>query len=213
MREKETLLAEIHHRVKNNLAAVTGMLQLQLFQEEDEELSKKLIDSMMRIKSIANIHEQLYQSKSFSKIDLGKSLEPLASAVIETMKTDTEIDLKFDLIPVELSVSEAIPCSLIVNEVITNIVKHAFTRKKKGEIFIQLSSVGEDRIELKILDDGNGLPKNFPIEADKKLGMELIITLSEQIKADYEYSQDGHKTMFKMVFSVEQNEEMILSHG
>lgn len=213
LREKETLLAEIHHRVKNNLAAVTGMLQLQLFQEENEELSKKLIDSMMRIKSIANIHEQLYQSKSFSKIDLGKSLEPLASAVIETMKTDTEIDLKFDLIPVELSVSEAIPCSLIVNEVITNIVKHAFTGKKRGQIYIQLSSDDQDRIELKILDDGNGLPKNFPHETDKKLGMELIITLSEQIKADYEYSQNGHKTMFRMVFSIGQNEEMILNHG
>jgi two-component sensor histidine kinase len=193
--EKETLLAEIHHRVKNNLAAVTGMLQLQLFQEENEELSEKLIDSMMRIKSIANIHEQLYNSKSFSRIELGRSLEQLISTVIETMGTGTEIELQVESDDVTISVNEAIPCSLVVNEVVTNIIKHAFTGMKNGMIRLKVRSSKNNACLIEISDNGVGLPDGFPEKADKKLGMELISTLTRQLEADYGYrSGDGDET-------------------
>jgi two-component sensor histidine kinase len=200
LEEKETLLAEIHHRVKNNLAAVTGMLQLQVFQEENEELTEKLIDSMMRIKSIANIHEQLYQSKSFSRIDLGKSLEQLISTVIDTMQTGTDIELRFETDTVEISVNEAIPCSLVVNEVITNIVKHAFPGKNEGVISVNLISTGATSCRLEIIDNGVGLPKGFPGKADKKLGMELITTLTRQLEAEFGYSDNQGTTIFYMEF-------------
>lgn len=198
--EKETLLAEIHHRVKNNLAAVTGMLQLQLFQEENEELSEKLIDSMMRIKSIANIHEQLYQSKSFSRINLGKSLEQLITTVIETMQTGTNIELKFNMDKVEISVNEAIPCSLIVNEVVTNIVKHAFPERDNGTIAVQLTQTKPETCRLEIIDNGVGLPEGFPEKTNKKLGMELISTLTQQVEADYGYTDNNGATIFFMEF-------------
>ncbi|MBE9048148.1 PAS domain-containing protein [Pleurocapsales cyanobacterium LEGE 10410] len=200
--EKETLLAEIHHRVKNNLAAVTGMLQLQVFQEEDEELTEKLTDSMMRIKSIANIHEQLYQSNSFSRIDLGKSLEQLLATVIETMKTETEIRFSFQTDTVDISVNEAIPCSLVVNEVVTNIVKHAFPGRKEGQIHVQLTAKKPSSCRLEIVDDGVGLPEGFPESADKKLGMELITTLTRQLEADFGYIDQKGSTTFFMEFSI-----------
>ncbi|MDX1591243.1 MAG: histidine kinase dimerization/phosphoacceptor domain -containing protein [Balneolaceae bacterium] len=204
LEEKETLLAEIHHRVKNNLAAVTGMLQLQLFQEENEELSEKLIDSMMRIKSIANIHEQLYNSNSFSRIDLGRSLEQLISTVIETMGTGTDIELQVETDDVTISVNEAIPCSLVVNEVVTNIIKHAFTGMEKGIIQLRVKSRGNASAScsIEIIDNGIGLPEGFPEKADKKLGMELISTLTRQLEADYGYrTADGEgTTAFYMAF-------------
>ncbi|PWN08172.1 sensor histidine kinase [Rhodohalobacter mucosus] len=200
LEEKETLLAEIHHRVKNNLAAVTGMLQLQLFQEENEQLSEKLIDSMMRIKSIANIHEQLYQSKSFSRIDLGRSLEQLITTVIETMQTGTEITLQCESDDVEISVNEAIPCSLVVNEIVTNIIKHAFTKKPDGIINLRVASKSPGTCRIEITDNGVGLPDGFPEKADKKLGMELISTLTRQLEADYGYDDSGDTTTFYMEF-------------
>lgn len=198
--EKETLLAEIHHRVKNNLAAVTGMLQLQLFQEDNEQLSEKLIDSMMRIKSIANIHEQLYQSKSFSRINLGRSLEQLITTVIETMQTGTEITMHYESDEVEISVNEAIPCSLVVNEIVTNIIKHAFTDRTEGTIKLQVMSNEPNNCRIEIIDNGVGLPKGFPEKADKKLGMELISTLTRQLEANYGYDDSGDTTTFHMEF-------------
>lgn len=200
LEEKETLLAEIHHRVKNNLAAVTGMLQLQLFQEENEQLSEKLIDSMMRIKSIANIHEQLYQSKSFSKINLGRSLEQLMATVIETMQTGTDITMQYESDEVEISVNEAIPCSLVVNEIVTNIIKHAFTEKTEGTIKLKVISKEPGACRIEITDNGIGLPEGFPEKTDKKLGMELISTLTRQLEAEYGYDDNGDSTTFYMDF-------------
>lgn len=184
--EKETLLAEIHHRVKNNLAVVSGMLQIQAFKESDEEFQKKLMDSTMRIKSMANIHEQLYQSQSFSNMDFDVGLKNLVQTIIDTMSDGKSIQTSFDLEPVKLNINQAVPCSLMVNEVITNSLKHAFNEQKNGLISVYLEKNG-DVLHLKITDNGTGFQKNIDSLENTSLGLELINTLARQLDAEYQY--------------------------
>lgn len=186
LKEKETLLAEIHHRVKNNLAVVSGMMQLQAFEEEDEEMRSKLLDCVVRIGSMAHIHEQLYQSNSFSRLNFSRNLESLIDSIIDTIQDHARIEVQYELVPLELNVNQAIPSSLIVNEVITNILKHAFREREKGRIEVTLSEE-KGKIVLRIADDGVGLPDDFEVEDSQTLGLNLINTLAEQLQAEYSY--------------------------
>ena len=199
LNEKETLLSEIHHRVKNNLAIVSGLMQLQAFNTDNEEFAKMLNVSVSRMRSIAGIHEQLYQSKSFSSIDLSESLKRLITEVINTMQIPTKIRQDLDLQSVSLSMDQALPCSLIVNEVITNTLKHAFVESEEGTISVHLSEKN-NRVTLEISDDGVGLPEDFDIEKSDSLGMELINTLSEQLGAVISYQPDSKGTRFEISF-------------
>ncbi|MCC5914004.1 MAG: PAS domain-containing protein [Balneolaceae bacterium] len=201
LKEKETLLAEIHHRVKNNLALISSMLQLQAFKDENKEFQSKLLDSTIRIKSIANIHEQLYQASSFSEMEFGDSIRRLIVTIQNTIQTTLHLDFEYDLDSVELKVTEAIPCSLIVNEVITNIIKHAYPERDKGEVQISLKR-SDESISLTIQDDGVGLPEDFNEAESGSLGLQLIQTLSKQIGAEYTYSSCDKGTTFKLNFSV-----------
>ena len=204
LKEKETLLAEIHHRVKNNLAVVASMMQMQAHITDDENLSLNLIDSVLRIKSMANIHEHLYQSKSFVDINFSENIKVLVSNILNTMQLNTDIDLSFRCDEVLLNVNQAIPCSLIVNEVITNSIKHAFKNRDNGEITIKLFQKGE-QIILKIRDNGVGLPSGFSIEATQSLGLQLIRTLSEQLRAEYEFLPDTNGCSFQLQFEIQNN--------
>lgn len=199
LNEKEILLAEIHHRVKNNLAAISGMLQLQAFEEESSSVREKLLDSVTRIVSMASIHEQLYQSKSFSKLNFSANLENLVTKIVNTMQIKTPIELDFDLDPVQLNINQAIPYSLIVNEVITNILKHAFKGKKKGKITFKLTEKG-DHLNLLIKDNGAGMPEGVEDRPDKSLGLRLIDILSQQLKATYKYNSTKSGTVFSIQF-------------
>jgi PAS domain S-box-containing protein len=204
LKEKETLLAEIHHRVKNNLAVVASMMQMQAHITDDENLSLNLIDSVLRIKSMANIHEHLYQSKSFVDINFSENVKVLVSNILNTMQLKTDIDLDFRCDDVLLNVNQAIPCSLIVNEIITNSIKHAFTNRDHGEITIELFQKG-DKINLKIMDNGVGLPSGFSIESTQSLGLQLIRTLSEQLRAEYEFLPDNNGATFQLQFEIQNN--------
>jgi two-component sensor histidine kinase len=138
LREKESLLAEIHHRVKNNLAIISGILNLQIIQEDDDVLAEKLTDSILRIQAIARIHEQLYESESFSSINFPEAVEKLVTTIIESMQFDTVISLDFKVDEsIKLDMETAVPCSLILNEIITNILKHAFKNRNSGHISVQ----------------------------------------------------------------------------
>lgn len=186
LKEKETLLSEIHHRVKNNLAVISSMLQLQSFQEDNKELTDKLTDSIMRIKSIANIHEQLYESKSFSNMEFGDNLKKLIGTIIQTIQTRTKLQLQYNLDSITLNVQQAVPCSLIVNEVMTNILKHAYPDSKTGMVKIHLAEINGN-IKLWITDDGVGLPENFNPKELSSLGIQLIQTLTQQLEGSYRY--------------------------
>jgi len=203
LNEKETLLAEIHHRVKNNLAVISGMLQLQSFKETDNEFQKKLMDSTLRIKSMANIHEQLYQSQSFSKMDFETGLKNLIHTIIETMSDGKSVQTEFDTQPVKLNINQAVPCSLIVNEVVTNSLKHAFTKHNEGCISVYLKQ-NESDLELKITDNGPGFKNGSQSKKSSSLGLELIHTLAHQLGADYEYRsrENENGAYFNIEFSV-----------
>jgi two-component sensor histidine kinase len=201
--EKETLLAEIHHRVKNNLAVVSGMLQIQSFKESDEEFQKKLMDSTMRIKSMANIHEQLYQSQSFSNMDFDLGLKNLVQTIIDTMSDGKSVQTSFDLQPVKLNINQAVPCSLIVNEVVTNSLKHAFHGRKDGLISVFLDK-NESTLQMKITDNGSGFKDNIDSMESNSLGLELIRTLARQLDAEYQYRtlENGSGAYFDIEFRV-----------
>lgn len=203
--EKETLLAEIHHRVKNNLAVISGMLQMQSFKDPDEVVQKKLLDSTLRIKSMANIHEQLYQSHSFSNLSFDEGLKTLVATILETMDEDDAIKTNFDVQPIELNINQAVPCSLIVNEVITNCIKHAFDDQEGGLISIKLWQK-QDLLSLQIKDNGSGLLENSTDiqESSSSLGMELINALAIQLDADYIYQsrEDAPGSCFEISFEI-----------
>ena len=200
LREKEVLLAEVHHRVKNNLAVVSAMMQLQAYEEENELIAEKLNDSISRVHTMATIHEILYQSGSFSKLSFSKILEKLIESISSTMVQDKNIDVRFTPVPVELNINQAIPCALIVNEVITNVYKHAFKGRKTGILDVNLSIVN-DLVDVEIKDNGVGLPKTFTSQDAKSLGIHLLKTLATQLEAEYNFNSSDKGTEFRLRFT------------
>ncbi|MBD3615959.1 MAG: PAS domain S-box protein [Gracilimonas sp.] len=191
LREKEMMLAEIHHRVKNNLAVITGLLELQSYSAESESAKRILKDSQMRVNSIAMVHEKLYQSEDFSEVDINQYFEELSGIIHKTMQqSDLEVDIELNIKPVKLPITQAIPCGLLLNEILSNSFKHAFTDSKKGNIKICLSQP-EDKLLLIIQDDGIGLPENSEMDITKSMGMTLIKTLAKQLNASFSFRNEG----------------------
>lgn len=206
LKEKEVMLAEIHHRVKNNLAVISGLLQLQSFSTKNTDVEKALSDSQMRIQSIALVHEMLYESESLAFIEYDQYINDLLQAISSMhLNGNKEIKLISDLDPISLSVNQAIPCSLLVNELIVNAYKHAFQTNQKGEIKVTLRQTNEN-IFLTISDNGTG----FDIEqfnASDSLGATLIKTLTSQLKGNFEILESSlsNGSMFKIEFKRENN--------
>lgn len=199
MQEKDVLLAEIHHRVKNNLAVVSGMMQLQAFGEKNKEVELKLNDSIFRISTMATIHELLYQSGSFSKLEFSKIIEELIISIDTVLNSQKEITKQINKKPIQLNINQAIPCALIINEVITNIYKHAFKNRKKGTITVTLSEE-DKKIKLMIEDDGIGLSNNFKNKTSNSLGMQIIEILTAQLNATHEFKSTNEGTIFALSF-------------
>lgn len=199
LKEKETLLAEIHHRVKNNLAVVSGLMEMQAINTDNEELYQRLIESVLRIKSIAEIHERLYQSDSFAHIQFSEGIKSLTQDIVRTLQTGTKIDLQFNLDHTELNINQSVPCSLLVNEVITNILKHGFKGVDEGTITVNLEEA-ESSLVLEIVDDGNGLPEDFHTKTYTSMGLKLIDLLSEQLEAEIRHETTNGLTTFALTF-------------
>ncbi len=198
--EKEVLLSEIHHRVKNNLAVVSGMMQLQIIEEESEDVIKRLYDSVFRIQTMATIHELLYESSSFSKLFFSDIIKKLVKSIHEALHQNKDISIEYDIERIELNINQAIPSSLIVNEVITNIYKHAFSGKASGNITIDLKQNENDLVQICICDNGVGLPEDFDYNVSGHLGINIIRTLTEQLKADSELTNENGGTTFTLAF-------------
>lgn len=199
LEEKEILLSEIHHRVKNNLAVISGMLQLEAFDERDEKVKAKLMEFVTRIHSIANVHEYLYKASSFSQLNFAESLQSLVEKVVETVQGDMKVCSEFILDPVQLNVNQAMPFSMIVNEVISHILKHSFKSKEKGAIKAELwEHKGE--VNLKIQDNGEGLTDNFYSDDNKPLGLQLIDQLTKQLNGSYSCEPSQGGTLFLLAF-------------
>lgn len=190
LKEKEVLLKEVHHRVKNNLQVISSILNLQSSYVKDEQILSVLRESQNRIKSMSYIHESLYQTKNFSSINFSEYIVNLSNNLFHSYQIfDNFIDLKLKVDPVNLNLDQAIPCGLIVNELITNALKYAFKNKKAGEIFIGISEK-EKTVYIQIEDNGVGLPEGFNYLKTETLGLQLVVTLVEQLDGKLELKSE-----------------------
>lgn len=199
--DEKILLKEIHHRVKNNLNIIIGLLELQSQNIEDVAVKEMFRESINRIRSMAIIHEYLYRSENQSAIDLSLYIESLADnllAVYADTKKELMINYTMDSVFTDFDI--AIPVGLIVNEIITNSIKHAFIERPKGKIDISLEK-NNSKIKLTIKDDGIGVPVNLDIENSKSLGLQLIKLLVSQLNGDYKiYREDGTTVQIEIPF-------------
>jgi len=203
LKEKEILLAEIHHRVKNNLAVISGLLQMQLWETEEEAAEIALKDSQLRVQSIALIHEKLYQSESLSFIEFDQYLRDLLQAIGSTyMDADKEVDIQTDLNSVALNINQAIPCSLLINELIVNAYKHAFKDRDTGIINLKLFN-RDQKVHIHVSDNGVGFSEEEGSSSKESLGMTLVDTLIDQLGGSIKsYSDNG--AHFEVVFTAEE---------
>ena len=184
--EKQSLLGEVHHRVKNNLALVTGLVELQGAKITDPIMKSHLIEIQNRIAAMSLIHEKLYKSSNFSKIDLKDYLHDLIVSLSSFFNKGGNIDVNFDLEQIFVSNKKAIPIALIVNELITNAFKYAFKEVLKGTINVKLKCI-ENQVELSISDSGDGIDKDFNISKSSSLGFKLITIFTKQLKGTLNY--------------------------
>ena len=198
--EKEILLKEVHHRVKNNLQIVSSLLDLQSDYIEDEKSRNIFQDSQNRIRSMALIHQKLYQSESLAFIDLREYIEDLANYLFSTSVHDPDlIHLKVDMGDISLGMDEAVPCGLIVNELISNSLKHAFPDSRGGEIMIR-SRVEDGWIVLTISDNGVGLPPGLDFRNTETLGLQLVTTLVKQLRGRIDINNELGGTVVSITF-------------
>ena len=196
--EKEVLLREIHHRVKNNMQIISSLLNLQIQYEDLDETVGVLKESQGRVKSMAIIHEKLYQSSNFTNINFKEYIEKLIFDIFYSYGITTNtIESVLDIEDIHLNIDTAIPLGLIINELITNSVKYAFP-KSEGTIIIKLKSLPE-QMELIIADDGMGISKDIDLENSKTLGLKLVNTLVDQLEGKLKLNRDNG-TEFKITF-------------
>jgi len=206
LEEKEILLKEIHHRVKNNLQIVSSLLYLQSKRIGDKESLNLFIDSQNRIKSMALIHEKLYRSKDFSKINFNEYIKSLTTHLLQSYKAiGSEINLRINVSDIVFSIDTAIPCGLIINELISNALKYAFPEGRRGTIDLDLFSTNGKSDEnafytLIVSDDGIGFPENIDFQHTKSLGMQLVNNLTKQLDGSIELEKDNG-TQFKIIFN------------
>jgi two-component sensor histidine kinase len=179
LKEKETLLHEIHHRVKNNLAVISSLLNLQMINGNDEKLKEALTDSRNRIQTMATIHETLYQSDNLAAINMDTYLSKLASNIFQSYINSDRISLNVETDDIVIKTKQASSIGLIINELISNSLKHAFPDNQTGEINIRLEQREKDKIELIYADNGMGIPEKINWKESDSLGLQLIKTLVE----------------------------------
>jgi two-component sensor histidine kinase len=181
LKEKEILLQEVHHRVKNNLQVISSMLNLQRRFIEDPKMLDILEESQNRISTMSFIHESLYQNSDFSSIGFTEYLKRLTQNLIHSYsRVATGVALDCTLDDVHINLKQAIPCGLIVNELVSNSLKYAFPNKEGGTINLRVERKGED-IEIEVSDDGVGLPDDFDFETNESLGVYLVQALTDQL--------------------------------
>ncbi len=189
LKEKEVLLAEIHHRVKNNLQIVQSLLDLQSSGVRDPQALEMLKESRNRINSMALIHQILYESKDFARVDFDHVLKRLVPTLVSTYGGAPRVSVAMDTEELPLPLNAAIPAGLIVNELVSNALKHAFAGRPRGEIAVTLRRSGAGAFRLSVGDDGIGFDDGFDIAAAPSLGLKLVGLLTEQIGGSYRLSR------------------------
>ncbi len=178
--EKEVLLREIHHRVKNNMQVISSLLMVQAEKIKDKQMFDIFKESQNRIKSMALIHEKFYQSENFIDVDFNGYVQNFARYLFKSYGVNTnKISLNIEFEDLSLRLDNAIPCGLIINELISNSLKYAFPQERKGEVRIALRLIDEDELELTVSDDGIGMPKALDFRNTDSLGLHLVTILAE----------------------------------
>jgi two-component sensor histidine kinase len=203
--EKEVLLKEIHHRVKNNLQLINSLLNLQSRRIHDEESLEIFEECKNRVDTIALIHEKLYESNDVSNINYGEYVHSLTTHLYDSRPANlSEVKLKITVDDVFLNVDKTIPCALITNELVTNAIKYGFPEgheNDKGEIEVVLKSDGKDKVTLTVSDNGAGLPTDFDINTSETLGMQIIKALVKKLHGSI-YIDRGKRTKFTINFKL-----------
>ncbi len=198
LREREVLLSEIHHRVKNNLQLVSSLLALQA-RTAGVEAQHALAEGQRRIDSIALVHEQLYGSRNLSAVNLARYTEALIPELCRASGAAERVAVVLDLADVELAPERAIPCGLLVSELVTNALKHAFPDQRRGSLTVQLERLPPGRLRLTVKDDGIGLNREFPPGQDASLGLDLVAIFAKQLEAEVVVERDAG-TCFRLTF-------------
>ncbi len=211
--EKNTLLKELYHRTKNNMQVIISMLNLRSYSIDNEIVSTAFDDMIGRIESMSLVHEKLYQSENLSVIKLDEYIEELIPLLVSTDSMwDPEIQMELDLESVSVDIDKAIPCGLIINELISNTYKHAFKNLDSGEIKISLHNLESDKVEIIVADDGVGLPPGFDFRQCNTLGIQTIFALGEdQLHGSVEIliPSGGKGSEWRLVFTKTSGESRI----
>ena len=202
LRDKEALLSEVHHRVKNNLQVVTSLLRLEAGRNTHPPTRSVLGDMQGRIYSMALLHESLYRSGTFASLDLGSYLRQLSSQSFRALAaTPGAIQLQLDLASVQVEMDQALPCGLLVNELLSNCLKHGFPDGRSGEVRVELHALDAGRqLRLRVSDTGVGLPEDFESRRSHSLGLQLVSDLAGQLQGTLEIGS-GPAAEFTITFS------------
>ncbi len=198
--EKEVLLKEIHHRVKNNLQVISSLLRLQSRYIQDRTILEMLKESQNRVRSMALVHEHLYQSQDLSRIDFAEYIHNLASNLFQAYQVNSRgVKLNIKVAAAFLNIDTAVPCGLIINELVSNSLKYAFKNRNLGELTIEFERQDRDLFLLTVRDNGRGFPPNIDYKNSGSLGLRLVCSLVRQLRGNIEL-QPGCGTVFKISF-------------
>ncbi len=202
LREKEALLREVHHRVKNNLQIISSLVSLQTRGIADQAALAPLREVVDRVRSIALVHDRLYRSEDLARIDLADYVRRLVEELWRVYggASDRTVQARLELEPVLLPVDVAVPCGLMLNELLTNALKHAFDGRPSGEVAVSLRVDQEGSVRLSIRDDGVGLPPGLDLGDSPTLGLQLVQTLATQLGASVEV-ESSHGARFDITLA------------
>jgi len=202
LKEKKVMLKEIHHRVKNNLAIVSGLLQLQMYESDDPLIHDTLEESERRIQTMALIHEQLYNSDSLGSISCDTYIGDLVETIRNTIGSDQNVSVTTEIESIELDIKRAVPFALLINEVVTNSFKHAFDGENDNNTITIRITEENWQVQAHLSDNGQGLPDGLEPEMSDTLGMNLIDNFAQQLEAEWEMGSDNG-TYVNLQFSIE----------
>jgi len=196
LKEKEVLLRETHHRIKNNMQVMTSLLKFQSANIEDKQVAEMFKESRDRIKSMALVHEKLYRSKGLADVDFEEYVKSLVSSISSSYGASAAgITSIIETDDVSIGLETAIPCGLIINELVSNSLKYAFPGNRKGEIRVALRSLDEDALVLEVGDNGIGMPEDLDFRNTASMGLQLVNILSEdQLPGKIELDRAGGTT-------------------
>jgi two-component sensor histidine kinase len=197
LREKDTLLKEVHHRVKNNIQIISSLLNLQARYVKDRQAREIIQDSRNRIESMALVHEKLFRSKDLEKIDMNSYIRELTVYLFNSYsKSRSQVDCEIKVAAVVLDIDTAIPLSLIINEMVVNSLKHAFPDDCRGKITIELTKTTVNGLTLEFSDNGVGFPPSVRFPHSQSLGLQLIQTLTQQLMGEITVASSEAGTKF-----------------